>query len=113
MAWWRSLPRPQGAQVKVNLLLKRLPRLRDESIAPEAVFGGTFHINERYSQLQTAYDEAAMGEIPSVLPCEIYCHSLADRTILGDELAEAGAQTLTLFGLHVPDAVVVTPENNE
>lgn len=105
--------RPVGAQVKVNLLLKRLPRLRDESVAPEAAFGGTFHINEGYTQLQTAYDEAAEGEIPAVLPCEIYCHSLADRTILGDELAAAGAQTLTVFGLHVPDGIVITPENND
>lgn len=104
---------PQGAQVKVNLLLQRLPRLRDESISPEAAFGGTFHINEGYTQLQTAYDEAAAGGIPATLPCEIYCHSLADRTILGDELAAAGAQTLTVFGLHVPDRVVVTPENND
>ncbi len=106
-------PKPQGAQIKVNLLLKRLPQLRDASIAPEAAFGGTFHINERYTQLQTAFDEAAAGGIPSTLPCEIYCHSLADRTILGDELAAAGAQTLTVFGLHVPDGIVVTAENND
>ncbi|MFT3797170.1 phytoene desaturase family protein [Microbacterium sp.] len=105
--------KPRGAQIKVNLLLKRLPRLRDASIAPAAAFGGTFHINETYTQLQTAYDEAATGEIPASLPCEIYCHSLADRTILGDELAATGAQTLTVFGLHVPDGSVVTPENNE
>ncbi|MGB4779015.1 phytoene desaturase family protein [Microbacterium sp.] len=104
---------PQGAQVKVNLLLKRLPRLRDGSIAPEAAFGGTFHINEEYSQLQTAYERAATGAIPTALPCEIYCHSLADRTILGPELAASGAQTLTVFGLHVPDGIVVTAENND
>jgi phytoene dehydrogenase-like protein len=106
------VPRPLGAQVKVNLLLSRLPRLRDTSIAPEAAFGGTFHINETYTQLQTAYDQAADGEIPAVLPCEIYCHSLADRTILGEELAATDAQTLTVFGLHVPDDLL-TAENND
>jgi phytoene dehydrogenase-like protein len=106
------VPRPVGAQVKVNMLLTRLPRLRDESLAPEAAFGGTFHINEGYTQLQAAYDEAAAGDIPTVLPCEIYCHSLADRTILGDELAATGAQTLTVFGLHVPHDLI-TPENND
>ena len=37
---------PEGAQVKVNLLLRRLPRLRDGAVAPDAAFGGTFHINE-------------------------------------------------------------------
>lgn len=104
--------RPEGAQVKVNLLLSRLPRLRDATVAPEAAFGGTFHINEGYAQLQRAYDEAAAGGIPDVLPCEIYCHSLADPSILGPELAAAGVQTLTVFGLHVPDRLI-TPESSD
>ena len=39
-------PGPEGAQIKVNMLLRRLPRLRDTSVAPEAAFAGTFHINE-------------------------------------------------------------------
>ncbi|WP_306233458.1 phytoene desaturase family protein [Agrococcus beijingensis] len=103
--------RPEGAQVKVNMLLSRLPRLR-EPIAPEAAFGGTFHINEGYRQLQTAHAQAAGGAIPAPLPCEIYCHSLTDPTILGDDLRASGAQTLTVFGLHVPDRLL-TPENNE
>jgi phytoene dehydrogenase-like protein len=102
----------EGAQVKVNLLLKRLPRLRDESVSPEAAFGGTFHINETWTQLDDAYLAAAGGGIPNPLPCEIYCHSLADPTILAPELREAGAQTLTVFGLHVPSRLV-TAENND
>ncbi|MEJ3405627.1 NAD(P)/FAD-dependent oxidoreductase [Rathayibacter sp. YIM 133350] len=103
---------PEGAQVKVNLLLKRLPKLRDSSVAPEAAFGGTFHINETYTQLEAAHGQAEAGEIPLPLPCEIYCHSLTDPSILGAELAASGAQTLTVFGLHVPDRLI-TPENNE
>ncbi len=91
-----------GAQVKVNLLLKRLPRLRDETVTPEQAFGGTFHINENYSQLDAAYARAADGVIPDPLPCEIYCHSLTDPSILSDELQASGAQTLTVFGLHAP-----------
>ncbi len=91
-----------GAQVKVNLLLRRLPRLRDETVTPEQAFGGTFHINENYSQLDAAYARAAGGSIPDPLPCEIYCHSLTDPSILSDELQAAGAQTLTVFGLHAP-----------
>ena len=102
----------EGAQVKVNLLLKRLPRLRDETVSPEAAFGGTFHINETWTQLDAAYLTAAGGGIPNPLPCEIYCHSLADPTILSPELREAGAQTLTVFGLHVPSRLV-TAENND
>ena len=39
----------EGAQLKVNLLLTRLPRLRDTSVDPTAAFAGTFHINEGYA----------------------------------------------------------------
>jgi len=88
--------------VKVNLRLRRLPRLRDPSVTPEQAFGGTFHINETYSQLDTAYRQAAGGAVPEPLPCEIYCHSLADPTILSEQLRTSGAHTLTVFGLHTP-----------
>jgi phytoene dehydrogenase-like protein len=104
--------RPEGAQIKVNLLLTRLPKLADSSVTPEQAFGGTFHINERYSQLDAAYRAGAGGEIPSPLPCEIYCHSLSDPSILGPDLQTAGYQTLTVFGLHVPHALL-TRENND
>ncbi len=87
------IEKPEGAQVKVNLLLTRLPRLKDASVSSEAAFGGTFHVNESYEQLQAAYEQALAGEIPSVLPCEIYCHSLTDPSILAPELAQAGAHT--------------------
>ena len=99
-------PYAHGAQVKVNLLLKRLPKLRDKSVSPEAAFGGTFHINESFEQLQTAYQAASRGEIPNPLPCEIYCHSLTDPSILGPDLRAAGVQTLTVFALHAPHSLV-------
>ena len=95
-----------GAQVKVNLLLKRLPKLKDESLDAVAAFGGTFHINESYDQLQTAFELASRGEIPNPLPCEIYCHSLTDPSILSRELQDQGAQTLTVFALHTPHALL-------
>jgi phytoene dehydrogenase-like protein len=107
-----ALPKPEGAQVKVNLLLKRLPRLLDSSVEPAQAFGGTFHVNELNSQLDAAYLEAAAGSIPTTLPVEIYCHSLNDASILSPELQAAGAQTLTVFGLHTPDSLV-TEENND
>jgi len=93
---------PEGSQLKVNLLLRRLPRLRDSTVAPERAFAGTFHINETAGQLRRAYEQAAAGTIPELPPCEAYCHSLADPAILGPELRAAGAQTLTLFALHMP-----------
>jgi phytoene dehydrogenase-like protein len=92
--------RPEGSQLKLNMLLRRLPRLRDAS--PELAFAGTFHVNEGYAQLRTAYEQAASGRIPELPPCEIYCHSLTDPTILSPGLRAAGAHTLTLFGLHMP-----------
>ena len=109
----RQLDVPEGAQVKVNLLLTRLPRLRDDAVAPEQAFAGTFHINELGSQLADAYRRAAAGQVPSPLPCEIYCHTLSDRSILGPELAASGAQTLTVFGLHAPDRLVERLGNDE
>ncbi|MFF7193490.1 phytoene desaturase family protein [Streptomyces sp. NPDC008079] len=95
-------PAPEGAQLKVNMLLRRLPRLRDTSVDPREAFAGTFHIAEGYEQLATAYEQAAAGRLPDAPPSEIYCHSLTDPSILSPELAGRGVHTLTLFGLHTP-----------
>jgi phytoene dehydrogenase-like protein len=96
-----AAPAPEGAQLKVNLLLARLPRLRD-SVDPAEAFAGTFHVNEGYGQLEAARARAAAGELPDPVPCEIYCHTLSDATILGPELRAAGAHTLTCFALQLP-----------
>ena len=98
-------PPPEGAQLKLNLLLERLPRLRDPSVDPTEAFAGTFHVNESASQLALAYEQAHAGQVPELAPCEIYCHSLTDPSILSPELREAGAQTLTCFVLHMPPRV--------
>lgn len=92
---------PEGAQLKVNMLLTRLPRLRD-GVDPVAAFSGTLHVNESLTQLRTAYTQAAAGRVPDLPPSEIYCHTLSDRSILGPALAASEAQTITLFGLHMP-----------
>jgi phytoene dehydrogenase-like protein len=95
------------------MLLKRLPKLKDESLSPEAAFGGTFHINETYEQLQNAYAQAKSGQIPNPVPCEIYCHSLTDPSILSTELQAEGAQTLTVFALHMPHSLLEHMTNDE
>ncbi len=95
-------PAPEGSQLKLNMLLSRLPRLRDPAVDPADAFAGTFHVNEGYEQLQRAFEQASRGEIPRVPPCELYCHSLTDPSILSDELRQAGAHALTLFALHMP-----------
>lgn len=107
-----TCPRAEGAQVKVNMLLRRLPRLHDDRIAPEAAFAGTFHINETMSQLDDAHAVATGGGIPQPLPAEIYCHSLTDPSILGPWLRAEGAHTLTLFGLQVPHRLVADEDRD-
>ncbi|MFF3004830.1 phytoene desaturase family protein [Kitasatospora sp. NPDC057940] len=106
-------PAPEGAQLKVNLVLRRLPRLRDTAADPREAFAGTFHIAEGYRQLETAYAEAAAGRMPSAPPSEIYCHTLTDPTILGPEAVRQGLQTLTLFGLHMPARLFTDPAAKE
>ena len=97
-----SEPDPIGAQLKVNMVLRRLPRLRDPLADPTLAFAGTLHVHEGYAELAAAHAEASGGAIPSRPPCEIYCHSLTDPTIIGPAERAAGAHTLTLFGLHMP-----------
>jgi phytoene dehydrogenase-like protein len=88
------------------MVLQRLPRLRDDAVTPEQAFGGTVHVNETWTQLDVAYARAIAGEVPEPLPCEIYCHSLTDPSTLSPALRDAGAQTLTAFGLHTPHALI-------
>lgn len=97
-----------GSQVKINMLLQKLPRLKSGIDAKDA-FAGTFHIDERYSDLQMAYQQSAAGKVPDRIPAEMYCHTLTDNSILSDDLNSRGFHTLTLFGLHTP---AVLFENN-
>lgn len=94
----------EGCQVKVNMLLERLPRFRS-GVDPRVAFAGTLHVDESYGQLEAAYRESAAGKVPSVLPAEMYCHTLTDPSILAPELVARGRHTLTLFGLHTPAAL--------
>jgi phytoene dehydrogenase-like protein len=92
----------EGSVFKINMLLKKLPRLRDASVSPEDAFAGTFHVDEGYAQLSAAYGQAKAGKLPKQLPFELYCHTLTDPSILSPALAAEGYHTLTLFGLDVP-----------
>jgi phytoene dehydrogenase-like protein len=89
--------RPSGSQLKVNMVLRRLPGLRSGA-DPATVFAGTVHVDESAGQLDAAYAESVAGQLPRTIPFEVYCHSLTDPTIVGD----TGLHTLTLFGLHTP-----------
>jgi phytoene dehydrogenase-like protein len=104
LAKLRGLKPPEsleGSQLKINMLVKQLPRLKS-GVDPRDAFAGTLHINESFTQLESAYQQAQSGKIPATLPHEIYCHTLADPGILSAELLRKGYHTLTLFGLHTP-----------
>lgn len=90
----------EGSVFKLNMLLRRLPRLRVNGYTPEAAFTGTFHIGEGYEAMQNSYRRVVQGLLPDLPPGEMYCHSLTDRSILGEGLQ--GYHTLTLFGLDMP-----------
>jgi phytoene dehydrogenase-like protein len=94
-------PADEGSVCKVNMLLRRLPRLK-AGVTPRDAFAGTFHVDESYEEMGASYRQAAAGQIPERAPGEVYCHSLTDDSILGPDLREAGYQTLTLFGLDAP-----------
>ncbi len=98
-------PTNEGSVFKINMLLHRLPRLKDDSQAAQDAFGGTFHIDESYEQMMTSYRQAAHGRLPDKLPSEIYCHSLTDDSILSPGLRRNGFHTLTLFGVDTPWAL--------
>ena len=104
LAQLRGKPHPQsldGSQMKINILLKRLPKLKS-GLDPQLAFAGTFHANESFSQFEQTFIDAKSGVMPSKMPIEMYCHTLSDPSILGADLQSAGYQTLTLFGLHTP-----------
>jgi phytoene dehydrogenase-like protein len=91
-----------GSVFKINMLLKKLPRLKDAQVSSREAFTGTFHLYEGYEQMKLAYQNAQDGVMIDKIPGEMYCHSLTDPSILSKDLQAKGYQALTLFGLDVP-----------
>jgi phytoene dehydrogenase-like protein len=91
----------EGCQVKINMLLTRLPKLKSGE-DPTLAFRGTLHVNEKLTELDKSFQEANSGQLPTTLPSEIYCHTLTDNSILSKELRDKGYHTITLFGLNTP-----------
>jgi phytoene dehydrogenase-like protein len=95
-------PADEGSVFKINMLLRRLPALKASRYPAGEAFCGTFHSDEGYEQMKTSYDQALHGRLPDKTPCEVYCHTLTDDSILSPELRAQGFQTLTLFGIDTP-----------
>src|SRR6266581_859191 len=92
----------EGSVFKINMLLRRLPKLKATRYAAAEAFCGTFHCDEGYKQMNVSYDRAHQGRLPDKIPCEVYCHTLTDDSILSPELRKQGFHTMTLFGLDTP-----------
>src|SRR5437870_7308059 len=92
----------EGSVFKINMLLRRLPKLKAARYAAAEAFCGTFHSDEGYEQMNISYRQASEGRLPDKTPCEVYCHTLTDDSILAPDLREKGFHTMTLFGLDAP-----------
>src|SRR5215510_10097867 len=92
----------EGSVLKINMLLQRLPRLRAAQYPVADAFCGTFHIDEGYEEMKTSYQQAEQKRLPDKIPCEMYCHTLTDDSILSPDLRARGFHTLTLFALDTP-----------
>ena len=92
----------EGSVFKINMLLRRLPKLKAKKYPAADAFSGTFHSDEGYEQMNISFDQASEGRLPERTPCEMYCHTLTDDSILAPDLREQGFHTMTLFGLDAP-----------
>src|SRR5256714_6511662 len=92
----------EGSVFKINMLLRRLPKLKAKKYPAAEAFCGTFHSDEGYKQMTLSYEQALQGRLPDRTPCEVYCHTLTDDTVLAPELREKGYHTMTLFGIDAP-----------
>jgi phytoene dehydrogenase-like protein len=100
--------KPSGSQLKVNLLLDRLPRL-ESGVDPEVAFAGILHLAESYTELRAAHQQAAAGQLPDPIPGEVCCPSLGDDSVL----AGFPGQLLSFCGLHTPSGLFEQPGARE
>ena len=70
----------EGSVFKINMLLRRLPKLKAKRYKETEAFCGTFHIDEGYEEMNVSYREASRGQLPNKLPSEVYCHTLSPTT---------------------------------
>src|SRR5438477_3913350 len=54
----------EGSVFKINMLLRRLPRLKAKKCPATEAFCGTFHSDEGYNQMNASYDWAFEGRLP-------------------------------------------------
>lgn len=99
---WNPSRADEGSVIKMNMLLRRLPKVKAAGVTAEEAFAGSFHIDEGYQQMRESHRKATVSQLPDPAPGEMYCHTLTDDSILSPELRQQGYHTLTLFGLDMP-----------
>ena len=52
----------EGSVFKINMLLRRLPKLKATRYAEREAFCGTFHIDEGYEEMKASYEQASTGQ---------------------------------------------------
>src|SRR5437763_10623728 len=87
----------EGSVFKINMLLRRLPQLKTKKYPAAQAWCGTFHSDEGSEQMNDSCARASGGRLPEKTPCEMYCDTLTDDSILGPTLREQGYHTMTLF----------------
>ncbi len=67
----------EGSVFKINMLLRRLPKLKATRYAETEAFCGTFHIDEGYEEMKASYEQATAGAV-----CRTNCRarSIATRS---------------------------------
>jgi phytoene dehydrogenase-like protein len=108
---YRADKTDEGSVFKINMLLRRLPKLKTNKYPPAQAWCGTFHSDEGYAQMNASYEQATSGRLPEKTPCEVYCHTLTDETILSPKLRKKGFHTITLFGLDAPYSLFAKNNN--
>ena len=58
----------EGSVFKINMLLHRLPNLKDNRHAATDAFRGTFHIDEGYEEMKASYEQAAKANCRTSCP---------------------------------------------
>lgn len=98
-------PRPEGSNVKVNMLVERLPKLRSD-VSPARAFAGTMNIAAGYEELRQSYAAARAGQLPGVVPGQWTCTTLTDPSTLG-QLAIDGMHLLSFLSMCTPARLFV------
>ncbi len=65
---WQPDATDEGSVFKINMLLRRLPKLKTADHPTTDAFCGTFHCDEGYEEMNRSANRRGRGEMPERLP---------------------------------------------